>query len=289
MEPAAAPTGGHVVTDAAAPITTGIPKILHQTYATKLLPEAFQKRVDHLRRLNPDWEHRLYDDADIEQFIRSTYGDEMLGVYNSIARQYGAARADLFRYLVIYHTGGVYLDIKSSASRPFDDVFRPDDTFILAQWDNEPGQEHEGWGRHDYLPQMLEHGEFVQWFIAGAPGHPMMRAVIDRVVGILRSYNPLRHGVGQRVVAVTGPIPYTDAIAALLDRCDYRRLRDYRELGLQYSLVGGGMEHRQVAKTRHYTRTRQPIVNQPRSPLMKLLIRVALDAKALRRWVLGLG
>ena len=269
--------------------STGIPRVIHQTYASKSLPPAFQENVNHLRRLNPGWEHRLYDDADIERFLRTAYGSGMLETYASIAPQYGAARADLFRYLVIYHSGGVYLDIKSSASRPFDDVLRPDDTFILAQWDNQPGEEHEGWGRHDYLPGLPDGGEFIQWFIAAAPGHAMMRAVIERVLGIIASYDPLRHGVGQRVVAVTGPIPYTEAIVPLLEQCPHRRLRDYLALGLRYSLVGNGMEHREVTKKRHYTRARHPIVDRPRSPLAKLLIRAALEAKALRRWVLRLN
>lgn len=273
----------------AAGCKTGIPRILHQTYPTRALPPAFQEKVDHLRRLNPGWEHRFYDDADIERFILSAYGQDMLATYTSIAPLYGAARADLFRYLVIYHEGGVYLDIKSSAARPFDEVILPDDTFILSQWDNAPGQEHEGWGRHDYLSHLPEGGEFIQWFLAAAPGHPMMRAVVERVVGIITSYNPLRHGVGQRVVAVTGPIPYTEAIMPLLDRCRNRRLRDYRSLGLSYSLVGGGMEHRQLASRRHYTRARRPIVDQPWSPPVRLLIQAALELKAFRRWVLGLG
>lgn len=77
--------------------------------------------------MNPGWEHRLYDDADIEAFIRESYGDEILAYYHRIDRRYGAARADLFRYLLLYRLGGVYLDIKSTTVRPLDEVLRPDE------------------------------------------------------------------------------------------------------------------------------------------------------------------
>lgn len=272
-----------------AEISATIPRIIHQTYTTNSLPAPYRENVDRLCQLNPGWEHRLYDDDDVKHFIQSAYGDEMLGIYNSIAPGYGAARADLFRYLVIYRSGGVYLDIKSSASRPFAEIFEPEDAIILTQWDNEPGQEHDGWAKHDHLPHMPREGEFVQWFIAAAPGHPMIQAVIERVVGNLKSYHPLRHGTGLRVLSVTGPIAYTEAILPLLSHHRHRRFRDFSAIGLLYSLVGGGMEHRQVGKSKHYTRSRHPIVDQPRPPLMKLLIRTILEIKAFRRWVLGLG
>ena len=35
----------------------------------------------------------------------------MLNIYNSIDESYGPCRADLFRYLILYDKGGIYLDI----------------------------------------------------------------------------------------------------------------------------------------------------------------------------------
>jgi len=289
---AASPVGNEARDRAASTVppvdyATDIPRIIHQTYPTKVLPPAFQANVDHLRRLNPGWEYRLYDDADVERFILSACGPEMLATYNSIAPGYGAARADLFRYLVIHREGGVYLDIKSTASLSFDEVLMPGDAFVLAQWDNRAGEEHEGFGLLEYV-RHVPGGEFVQWFIAAAPGHPMMAAVVERVVAALRSYNPLRHGTGRAVVRVTGPVPYTEAIAPLLDQYRHRLVRNHRDLGLRYSMVGG-MEHRAPAGASHYTRSRHPIVNRPRAPGMRLLIQAVLELKALRRWLLRLG
>ena len=56
------------------------------------------------------------------------------------------ARADFFRYLLVYQLGGVYLDIKSSLDKPLKDVLRAEDQFILTHWDNRPGEQYEGIG-----------------------------------------------------------------------------------------------------------------------------------------------
>src|SRR6186997_3096289 len=74
-----------------------IPKVIHQTYPTKEIPEVIQKNIRHLGKLNPKWEHRLYDDSDIIKFIRHSYGRKILSYYERINPHYGAARADLFR------------------------------------------------------------------------------------------------------------------------------------------------------------------------------------------------
>lgn len=64
---------------------------------------------------NPGWEHRLYNSAKAERFIADHYGVGTLAAYLRIGPEYGAARADLLRYLVIYKHGGVYLDLQSGS------------------------------------------------------------------------------------------------------------------------------------------------------------------------------
>ena len=76
--------------------------------------------IDFLIRMNGSWEYRMFDDRECGEFIRNAYGAEMLKLYMSINPAYGAARADLFRYLLIYHYGGVYLDLKSTCTKPFE-------------------------------------------------------------------------------------------------------------------------------------------------------------------------
>lgn len=77
---------------------SSIPKIIHQTFGSTVLPELIQKNVEALKDTNPDWEYRFYDDQDIFDFIRKNYSYQVLKAYNSINPMYGAARAGFFRF-----------------------------------------------------------------------------------------------------------------------------------------------------------------------------------------------
>jgi hypothetical protein len=253
-----------------------IPRIVHQTYPSKDLPEALRKNVERLRALNPGWSIRLYDDADIHEFISREYGAAVLDRYLRISPVYGAARADLFRYLLIYRLGGVYLDIKSMADHPLDDILGRDDRFILSQWDNAPEGLHPRWGLHPDLPH-VPGGEFQQWFIATVPGHPFIKAVIDHVLHRIDTYNPYRDGVGLEVVRLTGPVAYTLAIAPLLEHHPHRRVANEAELGLRYSTMNYHAHH--AFFSRHYSKQMIPIVG----PAGSWVARVRLAAYTMVR------
>ena len=85
-----------------------IPQIIHQTVENiqHLLPEYEDNRRE-MSRVNPSWDLQLYTSEDREDFIRSVYGGKILNAYMSIDKRYGAARADFFRYLVVYELGGL--------------------------------------------------------------------------------------------------------------------------------------------------------------------------------------
>ncbi|NTS66800.1 glycosyltransferase [Sphingomonas sp. HHU CXW] len=240
--------------------------------------------MDALRALNPQWKHRLYDAVAVERFIAEEYGEAILARYRRIAPGYGAARADLFRYLLIFRLGGVYLDIKSGADRPFDEVLQHDDAFIVSQWDNGPGGTHPSDALHPELSD-VKGGEFQQWHVIAAPGHPFLRAVIERVLHAIDTYNPYRVGVGLNVLRVTGPIPYTMAISPLLANYPHRRVQNERALSLRYSTLAEG-DHRRHFKG-HYSRRRTPIVGADRgwianAPLLGFLVARSLVRRAIK-------
>src|SRR5436190_15289766 len=114
---------------------TEIPKLIHQTYPdkNKLTPE-LHENIRNICQMNPNWIYQLYDDKDIETTILRYYNQEILNIYYRINPIYGAARADFFRYLLIYALGGVYLDIKSTTTQPLDENILSDDRFIISHW-----------------------------------------------------------------------------------------------------------------------------------------------------------
>jgi mannosyltransferase OCH1-like enzyme len=244
-----------------------IPHTIHQILlGTDHIAPCIADNIARLQALNPGWRHVLHDDADIVRFIRKHYGESVLAAYNSINPLYGAARADFFRYLLMFQEGGVYLDVKSGCARPLDSFIQADDEFLLARWNNQPGECFDGWGMHvdEGVPSELQ-----SWHIICRPSHPLMKAVIDAVLHNLRTYTMRAQGVGKfGVLRTTGPLAYTKAIEPLLGQHAHRFI-DSHTAGLVYAALAlppGQTSHMGLFK-QHYTRVKMPIVsNGPQRP-----------------------
>lgn len=237
----------------------GIPRTIHQTFHQRELPPALSENVHNLKAMNPGWEHRLYDNEEQAAYVRDVYGSEIYKFFDRIDPKYGAARSDLFRYLLLYKEGGVYLDIKSSTLRPLDEVITPDDSFVLTNSEREFASTFEELKNTPF-------GEILQWNIISSPKHPFLKAVIEAVLRNIQVYSPALHGVGRYgVFRLTGPVAYSLAIGPLLDTypnrfcgfdCDYRE-----KLGLNYSVLRHRNEHRKLFTT-HYAKLEEQIIAQ---------------------------
>ena len=252
---------------------TEISRHIFQTYRAKTgLPHEIELNIKHLKRLNPEYQYHLFDDNDIKAFILEHYGEVIWGYYLRIAPIYGAARADFFRYLLVYQMGGVYLDIKSSMDKPIKEVLCTEDKFILTHWDNRFGEQYEGIGIYTELGT-LPRGEYIQWSIASVAGHPFLRAVILQMLRNIDEYTPFCHGAGLwGVLRTTGPIMYTKVIEAmrptLVEGQDYRMLDRPQEIGLRYSIFDteGVYGHKKALKA-NYNKAYTPIIVTPDRPL----------------------
>jgi mannosyltransferase OCH1-like enzyme len=239
-----------------------IPRIIHQCVFqgwNSILPEV-KSEIGKLRERNPNWEYRFYDAAAAEAFIAENYGADILSTYLEIDPQYYAARADLFRYLVCYHTGGVYLDYKSTALLPFDQVLKPDDVFLLAQWPERRDRAAKDGVFSDF--HHVQGGAYLQWFIVSAPGHPFLRAVLDSVLCGIQTYQVFDGGVGRDgVLRLTGPIAYTLAIHPLRALHPHRYVKSDLDLQFVYSIFEDHKSHRSVFDT-HYSKLTRPVVRR---------------------------
>jgi len=232
-----------------------IPKVIYQTFPDeKKLPRIILENIRYIKELNLSWSYEIYDNGKIEEFIDAYYGMEVLKIYHMINPVYGAVRADLFRYLLIYAKGGVYLDIKGSMSIPLDKILSPDDRYILSKWD------HHDWGRH---PKLKKVGcrEYLQWYIISVAGHPFLKNVILQVLNNILSYCIIRDGVGKPgVLNLTGPVVYTLEIEKVKDTCMYREVNIERDLGFIYTIFQKGYGHFDLFKI-HYSSLQSPIIS----------------------------
>lgn len=235
-----------------------IPKIIHQTYSSSILPNELENIIKELQSKNLDWEYRFYDENACSSYILKNYSLELFEIYNSINPLYGAARADLFRYLVLYKEGGVYLDIKSSCIIPLSDLIDENDEFFISNWPNLKGEEFYGAG---FLKELkgIEYGEYQQWYIISKPNSPFLKSVIDKVLSNIKEYNPWKIGVAKiGVLRLTGPIPYTLAIHPLLNKYSYRYARRHDDFYLKYSMLPTQNTHIKLMKN-HYSLCSEPI------------------------------
>ncbi|KAG9087132.1 hypothetical protein FRC06_002721 [Ceratobasidium sp. 370] len=100
-----------------APRKEQIPRIIHQTWKTDTLPDRWQPVSKTCRDLMPDYEYMLWTDQASDDFIAKHYS-WFLPTFRGYT--YPIQRADAIRYFVLYHYGGVYLDLDVGCRRRLD-------------------------------------------------------------------------------------------------------------------------------------------------------------------------
>ncbi len=116
-----------------------IPKIIWQTMKANRVPAFMKSYADSWINLNPEYEYRFHDDNDIINFIKKDF-PEYLDGYCKL--KYGASKADLWRYLIIYKYGGIYADMDCKCITPLKEWINPQSSFVthlgtnkdICQW-----------------------------------------------------------------------------------------------------------------------------------------------------------
>lgn len=142
-----------------------IPKIIHQTWIFK--------NDDHIKSLrdtwlghNPDYEYFIYDDEDNLKFIKENFNERIFSCYSRILN--GSAKADFFRYAVLYIKGGVYLDIDFLPKASLSDCIEENDELIIT---------------HDHQVSrgdVYKNGVF-NAFICAKPKHELLIILINQI------------------------------------------------------------------------------------------------------------
>lgn len=163
-----------------------IPKVIYQTYSTTEIPFYAKIQVRNFRRRNKNYRYEFYDDQQIEQFIKEHFNEKIYNMYQRI--QIGAAKADFFRYAILYINGGIYLDLDSSITGNLDDQIDPNTNAIIAREKN---------NKHLYA----------QWALIYEKKHPILKRTLEIILNNINN-NKHSHSVHQ----ATGPTPYSIAV-----------------------------------------------------------------------------
>ena len=137
------------------------------------------------RWLSPTCAYRYHSDEACDRFVAETYPGPVAEAYGRL--RIGAARADFWRILVLLKHGGLYLDIDSNLTRNPERFLGPQTEGVFIA---------------------MKNGEVTNYFLAAAPGHPVLQAVCDQIV---RNIAEGRHA---SVYDLTGPTVLDAAVKA---------------------------------------------------------------------------
>lgn len=90
-----------------------------QTWKDIRVPYTCFNFIEKLKSLNANYKYFFFTDSDIVNFVKSFY-PEYFDVFKRF--KYKIQQIDFFRYLAIYHYGGIYLDIDMEINQSFDDM-----------------------------------------------------------------------------------------------------------------------------------------------------------------------
>ena len=177
-----------------------IPKILHQIWinkdSNKKPPAKFLVWSEQFRRLHPDWDYLFWDDISSREFIKTHYPSFVETFENY---DVDIKRADVLRYLLMHHFGGVYVDLSFQLVKKLDRLLG-NCSVVLAQSTTKP--EEAG-------------GYIGNAFMASVPGLDLWQNILLRLEASPKDSPDLPDSKDKHVLYATGPYFLTAAITEL--------------------------------------------------------------------------
>lgn len=167
-----------------------IPKIIHQIWLGKPMPENYKILQKSWSHYHPDWEYRLWTEQEIDEF-----GLQNRALFDQ-ALNYGE-KADIARLEILYRMGGLYVDMDFECIKPFD-VFHHCCDFYA------------GFETEDMICNAL---------IGAAPGHPILKRCVEQLCNQTSQYERTDW---RSTLDRTGPNFFGKCIAEVLPECQNR-------------------------------------------------------------------
>jgi len=104
------------------------PKVIY--FCNKTIGKNDISSSNNWKKLNPDYEIKLYDDEMIKSFLLKEYGELYVDIFNYLKD--GPIRADFFRICILYKNGGIYSDIDILPLVPLSDFIEKDVDFVTC-------------------------------------------------------------------------------------------------------------------------------------------------------------
>jgi mannosyltransferase OCH1-like enzyme len=162
-----------------------IPKIIIQIWVQKdggppKIPQEHAIYMNHIRELNPDYQHLFFTQEDIVKFFESNY-PEYYTTYKLMPTF--IQKLDFFRYLAVYHYGGFYFDLDVNLNKPLDESIRNHHAvFPIDEYGDSEAQRFEDTNKYG-RPFLL--GQYAFGTVAK---HPFLKFVVDKIHNKIHKY-----------------------------------------------------------------------------------------------------
>jgi mannosyltransferase OCH1-like enzyme len=170
--------------------TSPIPKIIHQTWKSHTLPPDYERWSARIREMHPDYEYKLWTDKDNRDFIKEEY-PWFIPTYDNY--DVNIKRVDAVRYFLLYHYGGIYIDLDMTTIRSLDGLIKGEDGTAVFGYQ---------------LRDTEADGSIANAFMASPPKHILFDMIINSLVYTKDEKD---------VIASTGPKFLTKFIRAYKD------------------------------------------------------------------------
>jgi mannosyltransferase OCH1-like enzyme len=162
-------------------------------------------------KLNPHYRAHIYNDTASRDFVATEF-PEFLTLYNGLTQS--VMKADMWRYLILYHQGGVYFDLDVECLKPIDEW-----AAVIARNNNNNSNNKTSAPRaivgiefRDAQSPLLQ---FSQWTMASQPRLPIFYRTVQL---INETVAQMRQGMPSPGNAehITGPKMFTRAVVEYL-------------------------------------------------------------------------
>ena len=144
-----------------------IPKTIYQTWHTQNLPEKLEKLHSKMRKKNSEYEHIVYTDEQMNDYINSNADSNIKDVYWKM--NHIVAKADIWRYTILLEKGGIYLDIDSEIKGSLKSLIQESDKAIIT-------------------PEIHEN-LFIQWGLIFSKGHKILEETLNNIISDVKNGN----------------------------------------------------------------------------------------------------
>jgi len=178
-----------------------IPHIIHQVYEDIKGPsESLLALSQTWKHFHPEWEYRFWNKDSIEELLY-TFFPEFLTVYRNFP--FDVQRWDAIRYLILYHLGGLYVDMDYECFAPLDLLLQDSQCCI---------------GLEPHAHALLYQQPFIAGnaLLAAIPKHPYFKRLIDDMTE--HKNTVFSKFEKQQILESTGPFLMTRVYNACQDK-----------------------------------------------------------------------